>query len=269
MPEGHTIHREARLQSRAFVDETLEVWSPQGRFSAGARALDGQRLVSVEAWGKHLFYEWEKGDLLHVHLGLFGRFRRFADDAPEPTDGTRLALRGSSAAQYLSGPTICELVDPEQREAVISGLGPDPLRPETHEGAIERIEEKLARRHVPISASILDQTVIAGLGNVYRSEILFRTGVNPLIRSREVPRSRLERIWSEAVTQLRAGEKSGRIVTTDPQDVGRNRRSDIPRGERTYVYKRNGESCRRCETPISRTVVASRKVWWCPYCQPG
>ena len=269
MPEGHTIHREARLQSQTFAGQSLRVWSPQGRFSEGAGALNGQRLVSVDAWGKHLFYEWGKGDLLHVHLGLFGRFRRFADHPPEPTDGTRLALHGSSGTQYLSGPTICELIDPQHRESVISSLGPDPLNPDTHEDAVDRIEERLARRTVPISASILDQTVIAGLGNVYRSEILFRTRINPLIRSRDVARSQLEDIWSEAVTQLRAGERSGRIVTTDPEDVGRRRRSDISRGERTYVYKRSGESCRRCGTPISRSVVTSRKVWWCPECQPG
>ena len=269
MPEGHTIHREARLQSRAFAGRSLRVWSPQGRFSEGARVLDGQNLVSVDAWGKHLFYEWGDGDLLHVHLGLFGRFRRFADDAPEPTDGTRLALRAGSGTQYLSGPTICRLVDPEQRESVISKLGPDPLKPETHADAVDRIVERLARRTAPISASILDQKVVAGLGNVYRSEVLFRTGVSPLIRSRDLTRPRVEAIWIEAVTQLRAGEKSGRIVTTDPEDVGRQRRSAIPRGERTYVYKRRGEPCRRCGTPISRTTVATRKVWWCPECQSG
>lgn len=269
MPEGHTIHREARLQSQTFVGERLIVWSPQGRFSAGAEVLDGQTLVSIGAWGKHLFYEWGNGQILHVHLGLFGRFRRFDVDPPRPTEGTRLAVAGDSGTQYLSGPTICELIDPERRESIVSNLGPDPLRPDTQGGAVDHIAQRLARRTVPISAALLDQSVIAGLGNVYRSEILFRTGVNPMIKSRELELDRIESIWNDAVRQLMAGERSGRIVTTDPEDVGRKRRSDIPRGERTYVYKRNGESCRRCGATIHRADVASRRVWWCPDCQPS
>ncbi len=268
MPEGHTIHREARLQGRAFAGEDVRVWSPQGRFSTGASLLDGQTLLRVDPRGKHLFYEWEHGQILHVHLGLFGRFRRFFEDAPEPTGGTRLAMTSDSATQYLSGPTICELIDPHRREEILENLGPDPLDRESHDGAVDHIVERLSRRTVPVAAALLDQSVIAGLGNVYRSELLFRTGVNPLRASREVERHLIEMIWEEALDQLAAGEKTGRIVTTDPGDVGRGRRADIPRGERTYVYKRKGEPCRRCGNTIERTEVASRKVWWCPGCQP-
>jgi formamidopyrimidine-DNA glycosylase len=120
---------------------------------------------------------------------------------------------------------------------------------------------------VPIGAALLDQSVICGIGNVYRAEILFRLGINPHIESRDVRGSDVERIWNESVAQLRRGEKSGRIVTTDPADVGRRRRSDIARGERTYVYKRSGQPCRRCETPIERADMKGRKIWWCPSCQ--
>ncbi len=269
MPEGHTIHREARIQSRTFVGQTLNVWSPQGRFSAGAEVLDGQTLASVEAWGKHLFYEWVDGQILHVHLGLFGRFRRFEGDPPGPSEGTRLAVAGDAGTQYLSGPTICELIDPDRRESIVATLGPDPLRADTHDGAIDHIAQRLARRTVPISAALLDQSVIAGLGNVYRSEILFRIALNPLTKSAELELDQTRGIWDEAVTQLAAGQRSGKIVTTDPEDVGRTRRSDIARGERTYVYKRKGESCRRCGVTIRRAEIASRKVWWCPSCQPA
>ncbi len=269
MPEGHTIHREARLQTRAFVGKRLRVWSPQGRFSAGAELIDGQSLVSIDPWGKHLFYRWSDGHILHVHLGLFGRFRRHWSDPPEPTEGTRVAMSADSATQYLSGPTICEVIDPEHRDSILDRLGPDPLREVTHGAAVEHIVERLARRTVPIAVALLDQSVIAGLGNVYRSELLFRTGVNPLTESRRLGRERVEEIWSEAVSQLEAGERSGRIVTTDPGDVGSQHPSDIAPGERTYVYKRRGEPCRRCGASIRRTEVASRKVWWCPRCQPS
>lgn len=268
MPEGHTIHREARLQRERFTGEPLRVWSPQGRFAAGAERLDGCSIESVEAWGKHLFYEWDNGEILHIHLGLFGRFRTHASSPPQPTEGTRLAMQGPGGTLYLSGPTACDLIDPEERESIIADLGPDPLRanregdPETH------LEEYLGRRTVPISAALLDQSVIAGIGNVYRSEVLFRSGINPLIESRRITGEEVVEMWNEAVAQLRAGEKTGRIVTTDAADVGRSRRSDIQRGERTYVYKRKGQPCRRCGTEIERDETAARKVWWCPSCQP-
>jgi endonuclease-8 len=269
MPEGHTIHREARLQSRQFVGEPVRVWSPQGRFDSGASLLDGNVIQKVEAWGKHLFYHWDHGHCLHVHLGLFGRFRRYQADPPPPTDGTRLAITGTSGTLYLSGPTVCEIVDPEEREEILSGLGPDPLRPGSHPEPVGHIQTMLGRRTVPVAAALLDQTVVAGIGNVYRSEILFRTGLNPLTESKRIGRDSIEGIWKEAVTQLEAGERSGRIVTTDPDDVGRAKRRDIEKGERTYVYKRQGEPCRRCGTGIERTEAGGRKVWWCPECQPA
>lgn len=121
---------------------------------------------------------------------------------------------------------------------------------------------------MPVSAALLDQSVIAGIGNVYRSEILFLRGINPLIESRGITVHEAGAIWEEAVAQLRAGEKTGRIVTTDPEDVGRRRRSDIEKGERTYVYKRRGQPCRRCGSDIERGETGARKVWWCPSCQP-
>ena len=269
MPEGHTIHRAARLQAKRFVGVRLEVSSPQGRFSESAERLDGHRIEEIDAWGKHLFYRWEHGEILHVHLGLFGRFRVHASDPPAPTDGTRLAMTGENGTLYLSGPTECSLIDPATEEDIVADLGPDPLRSDTHEGAVEHMREMLGRRTVPIARGILDQSVIAGLGNVYRAEILFRLGIDPMLESKQVEAEDVERIWDEAVEQLRLGERSGRIVTTDPEDVGRSRRSDIAKGERTYVYKRKGQDCRRCGTEILRDELSNRKIWWCPECQPS
>jgi endonuclease-8 len=235
MPEGHTIHRQARLQREKFVGEPLRVSSPQGRFAEGAGLLDGHALTDIDAWGKHLFYEWSNGALLHIHLGLFGRFRHHVSDPPPPTDGTRLAMGGSKGVLYLSGPTACDIVDPEEREAIIGGLGPDPLRASEAVDPVAHVTEYLGRRTVPIAASLLDQSVIAGIGNVYRSEILFRRGIHPMIESRRITEAEAGGIWEEATRQLRAGERSGRIVTTSPEDVGRERRSQIKPGERTYV----------------------------------
>lgn len=267
MPEGHTIHREARLQWARFAGEALRIESPQGRFSRGARRLDGSSILGIEARGKHLFYEWDNGECLHVHLGLFGRFRFHAENPPPPTTGTRLSIVGSAGVLYLSGPTACELVDPGERESIIEGLGPDPLRWDEEIDPVSRVFASMRRRRIPVGAALLDQSVIAGIGNVYRSEILYRQGVHPLIEARHLSRDQVADIWLEAVGQLEDGERSGRIVTTDPADVGREKRSEIERGERTYVYKRQGQPCRRCGTMIDRGEAGGRRIWWCPTCQ--
>ena len=256
------------MQNRDLAGQPLRVTSPQGRFADGASVLDGLRLESVDAAGKHLFYEWAGGPLLHVHLGLVGGFRRHREDPPPPTEGTRLALSGDSHTYYLSGPMVCELTDEEGRQEVIEKLGPDPLGRNTNGAASDRILERLQRRTIPIAQALLDQSVIAGLGNVYRAEILFLTGINPHVEASAVTEAQVESIWAESVDQLRAGERSGKIVTTRPADVGRRRRSDIKGGERTYVYKRRGQPCRRCGTEIERSEIAGRKIWWCPVCQP-
>lgn len=265
MPEGHTIHRAARLQSRRFGGEVVSATSPQGRFAEGAARIDGQKLEGVTAHGKHLFYDWSGGDILHVHLGLFGRFRVFADNPPPPTDGTRLAWEASTGTLYLAGATIVDLIDPEQREAVASRLGPDPLGRERGQGS--EFTRRLARRSVPIGAALLDQKAVAGIGNVYRAELLFLTGIDPAVPARELDPAQADRLWVETVKQLRLGEKSGRIVTVDPTEVGARSRNDLRRDERLYAYKRDGQPCRRCGTEIRNTEMGGRTIWWCPSCQ--
>jgi DNA-formamidopyrimidine glycosylase len=265
MPEGHTIHRHARLQRRRLVNRPVTVTSPQGRFTAGAARLDGRRLEDIDARGKHLFYRWEGGETLHVHLGLFGRFRTFTTDPPPPTEGTRLAMTADDATVYLAGPTVCELIDPDEEDAIRNRLGPDPL---DRTGDAEAFSANLSRRRIPIGAALLDQKVIAGVGNVYRAELLFLLGISPHTPANAVDTETAEALWDRTVTELRRGEKSGRIVTTDPADFGAARDRELRRDERLYVYKRDGLPCRRCGTEIRTTEMANRSMWWCPACQP-
>lgn len=267
MPEGHTIHRAARRQRERLVGPEVTAWSPQGRFSDGAAALSGHALTDIEAVGKHLFYLWEHGPILHVHLGLFGRFRLHRTDPPEPTDGTRLALAADGVTCYLSGPNTCELIDATRKREIVDQLGPDPLRDGAD--AADEIAAALPRRRIPIGQALLDQGVIAGIGNVYRAELCFRAGIHPFRPAREVSAAEVAALWKDARSQLRAGERSGRLITVDPDDVGADRRSRIPRGEGRYVYQRAGEPCRRCGTAITESELAGRRVWWCPSCQPG
>lgn len=269
MPEGHTIHRAARLQRRALRGQPLRADSPQGRFAQGAARLDGQCVEDVEANGKHLLYRWSDGDVLHVHLGLYGRFRTWKresvdDPLPVPTPGTRLRLVGDDVVLHLAGATACELVDPDFEERLLARLGPDPLSRRADPGAFSAA---LRRRRIGVAAALLDQTVICGLGNVYRAELLFLAGIHPEREAREVSDDEAAALWSSAVEQLRAGEQSGRIVTVDPAEVGAASRGRVRAGDRLYVYKRTGRPCRRCGTPIAEGESASRRVFWCPRCQ--
>jgi endonuclease VIII len=266
MPEGHRIHRFARLQGQALRGKTIAADSPQGRFAAGAAVIDGQCLDDIEAFGKHLFYRWSKGDTLHVHLGLYGRFSVHRPRETAPTPGTRLRLVSDEHELHLAGPSACDLVDVAMEDRIVSRLGPDPLRGDADP---ERAWAALRRRTIPISAALLDQKVVCGIGNVYRAEVLFTNGISPFRTARDLDRPTFDRVWATIVGMLRDGERAGRIVTVDPADVGVRARSRVPAGERVYVYKRAGLPCRRCGTPIRSGESALRTIFWCPWHQPN
>jgi formamidopyrimidine-DNA glycosylase len=265
MPEGHAIHRFARLHRARLAGRRFAVSSPQGRFADGAARLDGRRLEGVDAAGKHLFYRWEGGLTLHVHLGLYGKFRVFDGTPPEPTPNTRLAMTGHDVTLYLAGPADCSLVDPDEEEAIRSRLGPDPLD-DGRAGAAD-FAARLARRSVPIGAALLDQKVAAGIGNVYRSELLFLEGIDPRRRASEVGEDAARRLWERTVAEMSRGQRAGRIVTVDPAEVGGRSRRDLDRDERLYVYGREDLPCRRCGAAVTRQESAGRWIWSCPDCQ--
>lgn len=265
MPEGHTTHRIARRHRETFAGEPVHAYSPQGRFGAGASRIDGKVLEDVEAVGKHLFYNWQGRITLHVHLGLIGKFRTHVAPPPKPTPATRLALENDEATAYLSGPMKCELIDRTSVARIVDQLGPDPLRPGTRKtGFADRLET----RRMPVGAVLLDQSVIAGIGNVYRSEVLFLCGIHPTTPSNELAESDISHVWTAARSELRKGLADGRIITVRPRDVGASRRSDLPEELQRYVYKREHKPCLRCGTPIEATELAGRRMWFCPSCQP-
>lgn len=261
MPEGHTIHRMARDHASWFADTRVGVSSPQGRF-AGAADVDGQRLVGTDAWGKHLFHEYEDGRSVHVHLGLFGKFWR--QDAPgePPRDTIRMRLVNDDHVLDLVGATTCELLTPDEVQDVVDRLGPDPLRPDADP---DLAWQALQRRSVGIGRALMDQKVLAGVGNVYRAEVLFVHGIHPEVPSREIPREQWDAMWDTLVAWLKLGVRMRRIVTTDPDEIGRPR-SRMRKAERVYVYKR--DECKRCGTPIRRWDLANRWAYACETCQP-
>jgi len=270
MPEGHTLHRLAREHQRLFGGEVVHAASPQGRFAAGASAIDGTELVRAEAYGKHLFHHYGApgnpsggGPLLHIHLGLYGKFTTGAGEPPEPRGALRLRLAGGGHWTDLRGPTACELVDEDAVAALLGRLGPDPLHARSDPA---RAFQKLHRSRTPVAALLMDQSVVAGIGNVYRAELLFRHRLDPMRPGRSVPAELWDAMWADLVTLMRAGVRSGRIVTVREEDRPPGKRR-LTREEAVYVYRRTGLPCRVCGTPVRTAVLVGRNLFWCPRCQ--
>jgi endonuclease-8 len=263
MPEGHTLHRLARQQSELFAGSVVRAASPQGRFALGAAVLDGRRLVAAEAYGKHLLHHYEEDVLLHVHLGLYGTFTTGQSPPPEPRGALRLRLANDSWWTDLRGPTACELYDPPARERLLERLGPDPLRDDADPAVAYR---RVRTTRTPIAAVLMDQRVVAGIGNVYRAEILFRHRIDPFRPGRDVGPEEWAVLWRDLRRLMRAGVRAGHIVTTRAEDRPRRRGAPL-REDRFYVYRRTGLPCRVCGTEIRTQELAGRNLYWCPNCQ--
>lgn len=265
MPEGHTIHRLAKDLATTFGEGAVAATSPQGRFAEGAALIDDATLDKAEAWGKHLFCWWSSGDILHVHLGLIGKFRP-VPTAEAPTESVRLRLESSDIAWQLTGPQTCQVIDPVRRDAVVAPLGPDPLRRGRHSAAA--FADRLLATSRPVGAALLDQSIIAGIGNVYRAELLFLTGLHPTTPANTVPRDLVGDLWELTRAQLKRGYAWNRIVTVSAPDVDRRVTRNLDPEDALYAYHRTGLPCRRCHDHIADQELAGRTIWYCPTCQP-
>jgi endonuclease-8 len=267
VPEGHTLFRLAREQSTLFAGRPVHVTSPQGRFAAGAALLDGRVLEEVFSYGKHLFAQFG-GDTLHVHLGLYGTFGGGTGAPPAPRGALRMRWEatgpdGTGVWADLRGPTACEVLAAPEVAVILARLGPDPLRPKADP---QVAHQRITRSRTPIGALLMDQSVLAGVGNVYRAELLFRHGISPFRPGRGVDGDAWAGMWADLVTLMRGGVRLGRIVTTRPEDRTR-RRGAAQREDAHYVYRRTGLPCRVCGTEVHTEVMVGRNLYWCPVCQ--
>ncbi|MEX2324216.1 MAG: DNA-formamidopyrimidine glycosylase family protein [Nitriliruptoraceae bacterium] len=265
MPEGHTIHRLARDHQKWFAKMPVAVASPQGTFADAAARLDGLEFARAEAYGKHLFHRYADGSIVHIHLGLFGKVfhHDLADSAvPVPRDTVRYRVVNRLHGIDLIGATQCELITPSERDAIVERLGPDPLRPRTDHW---RGYAALRRRTVAVGQSLMDQRVIAGVGNVYRAELLFVHGIHPEVPSRTITEQQWESMWSQLQTWMRHGVRTNRIVTVDVRQLGWSRKQ-LAAERATYVYRQ--EHCRKCGTLVRRWDMAGRWAYACETCQP-
>lgn len=294
MPEGHSVRRLAQQFGDVFTGEPLSVSSPQGRFAAGAALLDGQVLTDSRAHGKHLFLHFDHAMVLHVHLGLYGAWD-FGGDAsfrgassigaprkigeselfedpdtvpyagpPAPKGAVRVRLVSRHGWADLRGATTCAAITEAEVRAVLARLGPDPLRNLPEDKA--RFVSALLSRKTPIAALLMDQKVIAGVGNVYRAEVLFRQRLNPWLPGNGLSAGAAGLLWEDTTAVMADGVRDGRIITTPAAYWQEG--AVLPSGDAAhYVYKREGLPCRVCAAPVAMTELVGRKLYWCPACQ--
>ena len=263
MPEGHTLHRLARLHQKRFGRAPVLVSSPQGRFTDGAAAVNGRVFTRADAWGKHLFHHYDGGRVVHIHLGLYGTFIEAPVPMGLPVGQVRMRIVGTEYGTDLRGPTVCEVIAEPDIADVVTRLGPDPLRKDA-DPALAWARISKSRRS--IGALLMDQSVIAGVGNVYRSELLFRHRIDPYRPGTHVGQDEFSAMWTDLVELMKVGVRRGKIVVIRPEhDHGAPAYG--PGRPRTYVYRRAGEACRVCGTEVRTAELEARNLFWCPDCQ--
>lgn len=260
MPEGHKTHYLARQHQRWLADYPLKVTSPQGRFGSDARRISGRIVDSVMAVGKHLFYGFDGGLILHIHLGRYGKFRQHPVPPPPPVGQVRARLIGRDVALDLTGPTTCRVINDDIRRKVMQRLGPDPLAG----GRAADVWEKISASRKPIAALLLDQSVIAGVGNIFRAEVLFETEVDPRTPGNELSKHDFERIWKSLSKMMRRGLRYGRIISVSAKEAGKPL-GKLEGKERFRVYGK--QQCPRCDDQISTIDIGSRRLYLCASCQ--
>jgi endonuclease-8 len=258
MPEGDTVYRAARLMHEALAGRVLDRCDI--RVPAFATVdLVGERVEAVVSVGKHLLHR--VGEFtIHSHLKMEGSWELYAATARwrHPVFQARaiLGVSGTVAVGFLLGEL--EVVPREREHELVDYLGPDLLGPGWDPELAER--NLAADPDRAIGLALLDQRVLAGLGNVYRSELCFLRGILP----------------TRPVAQV--GDLSGlvrlsqRVIVANRDRIERTTTGDLRRGRRTWVYAREHEPCLRCGTPIERaslgdTELTERVTYFCPRCQ--
>jgi formamidopyrimidine-DNA glycosylase len=265
VPEGHVVHRQARELNKLFADHVVNVSSPQGRFSQSASVVNETQLVKAHASGKHLFINFEHGNVIHIHLGLYGKWT-FLSHTPEPVGLIRLQISTPEFCAQLRGPHACALITASEVKVIKAKIGPDPIRRDDPSAA----RAKVLVSGTPIGVLLMDQTLFAGVGNIYRAEALFRAGIDPQTPGKELAPAQFDIMWSDLVDLMKIGVKRGRIDTVRPEHLpkamNRAPREDRHGGE-VYVYRRTGLPCFVCSSAIVESDMRGRNLFWCPNCQ--
>ena len=183
---------------------------------------------------------------------------------PAPIGQVRVRILAADAVADLRGPTVCEVLSPSGVDKVRNDLGPDPLVDKRGEA---RFIERCRSTSTPIGRALMNQKIVAGIGNVYRAEMLFRARLSPFAVTKNLPDETLQQLWRDWVKLLGIGVKTGQMLTMDGLTPAQKRAALANREDRHWVYRRAGDPCRVCGTPIAMEMMEARKLYFCPQCQ--
>lgn len=182
---------------------------------------------------------------------------------PEPVGAVRVRLLTEATVADLRGPTACAVLRADEVQAKVDSLGPDPMI-DGGKKAEDRFVATIMKKPTPICLLLMDQSVVAGIGNVYRAEILFRARMNPHTRGKDLPEQSVRALWKDWSTLLKLGVKTGQMMTMDGLSRSAYDGAMASRANRHWVYHREGEPCRVCGTEIVMEQIGGRKLYWCP-----
>jgi endonuclease VIII len=268
VPEGDTIYRAARAMHRALAGHAVVSFTTALAELLG-RAVEGRTIVAVRSAGKHLLVEFSDDLVLRTHMRMHGSWHLYRRGEPwqRPRRDMRIVITTASVeavgfripvAEFLTGRQL-------ERSPALATLGPDLLGDEFDDAAaLGRMRQAC---DLAMGDLLLDQRVMAGLGNVYKSEVLFVCRVNPFIAARDVDDDTLTAVIATARKLLRSNV-SGALA---PMTTYTGFRKTTRRDARLWVYGRARKPCRRCGTPIRmrRQGAHARSTYWCPVCQAG
>ena len=255
MPEGDTVWRTARRLDETLTGQVLT--RTDLRVPAFATVdLSGCLVQGTVSRGKHLLTRIGDEHTLHTHLKMEGSWHVYRPGGRwrRPAYQARVVLEtdGWQAVGFSLG--ITELLPREAEDSVVGHLGPDLLGPDWDEAeALRRLTADPAR---PVGVALLDQSAMAGVGNMYRAELCFLSGVHP------------ERPVGEVSGLPRLVRRAKQVLEVNKQRAVQSTTGDLRKGHEHWVYRREREPCRRCGTPVRRTELDGRGVYWCPRCQP-
>ena len=264
MPEGDTVHRIATVLGREVTGRTLDRLELKGQ--GVVPELAGSTIESVEPMGKHMLIHLSAGWSIRVHLGMKGKWRRQHARQRRPR-GATVVMDVGETVYVCSRAYTAETVKTAhlRQHGKLSRLGPDLLaEPPDLDAAVRRARQP-AYRGREIGDLLMDQRVAAGIGNVYKSEVLFECRVHPRARMGDLPAATIRALYETASRLMR-------------RNLGRRRRTHVPlrrrpdpSSERLWVYGRAGDPCLECGSSVERFLQGDtgRSTYFCPTCQAG
>ena len=261
MPEGDTIHTIASYLALRLADRTVR--SLRMADVSGAERCTGRRIRSVAAHGKHLYIEFDNDTVLRSHLGMYGTWHRYRtrERWRKPASQASLVLGVDDDVFVCFNAREIELLErPSVRERILdTRLGPDLASPDADPGYAVRRAREFLDVDALLADVLLDQRVACGIGNVYKSEVLFIEGLLPQTALGQIGDDELGACYATAADLLRRNLGGGRRVTRFVDD----------HAGRLWVYARRGLACLRCDGRVSAARLGKhhRSTFWCPGCQ--